>query len=362
MASSQYLSAKTSALTNVTPISPSQARAAQIPLQSFTLPTFPPEAFTSGLDTLILTSDIKPSEYTDQLTQSFAIPALPASIKSLTLELFSLGYPPNFLVDLGKALPPLKSLTLYSQLLFGTTAGSQHNAIAFLYSQSELQEVHLLDVYGPPEFFAVLAGTLSPRMKFLEVNYTFRHEANFLSTLPMKGIEGLVKEGLVALTLSISSPGEEPNPDGGDEAAVLGILPIIGQSARNVAAKLLSDGGGLAMVDVTMFEFNLGELESILDGLGELRVVSVTVGLESGWEEILKMLETKDRSLEVLEIVGVPGEGMVEGLKKYGPLLRKEDIDRLAEKCKALKVLKVSVLRTRSEHWTRSDGLWEMKA
>lgn len=113
--SSQYLSSKTSALTSTAPVAPSQAQVAQIPLQSFDLPTFPPEAFTAGLGALILTSDIKLDEYADLVSKPFKVPDLPSSVKSLTLELFSLGYPPGFLTTLGKRLPNLKALTAYSQ-------------------------------------------------------------------------------------------------------------------------------------------------------------------------------------------------------------------------------------------------------
>ena len=112
MASSQYLSSKAEALASTKPVPPAQAQAAQIPLQSFELPAFPPEAFTAGLGALILTSDIKLDEYTDLLTKPFSIPELPTSIKSLTLELFSLGYPPGFLTALGLRFvtrPPFSS-------------------------------------------------------------------------------------------------------------------------------------------------------------------------------------------------------------------------------------------------------------
>jgi len=43
-----YLSSKTEVLSSQQPVEPAQARAAQIPLQDFRLPTFPQEALTSG--------------------------------------------------------------------------------------------------------------------------------------------------------------------------------------------------------------------------------------------------------------------------------------------------------------------------
>ena len=146
MASSNYLPSKTKVLTSTTPVSPSQAHDAQIPLQSFNLPTFPPEALTAGLGTLILT-DIKLDEYTDLLTQPFSIPELPGSINSLTLEQFALGYPPSFPHYFGKRLSNLKTLTIYAQLLAGTTPASREDAVNSIGLRS--RKLHLLDFFGP---------------------------------------------------------------------------------------------------------------------------------------------------------------------------------------------------------------------
>jgi hypothetical protein len=360
--SSQYLSSKADALASTTPVPPSQAQAAQIPLQSFDLPTFPPEAFTAGLGALILTSDIKLDEYTDLLTKPFTVPELPPSIKSLTLELFSLGYPPSFLVALGKRLPNLKALTIYSQLFAGANPASREDALSFIKFQPEIQELHLLDVFGSSGFFLDLSKVLSPTLKFLEVNYTFRHsDPQFLSTVPSKDMSALVSTGLVALTMSISAPDVTEDEDD-REGTEVGVKPVAGKDARDVAEKLVQEGEGLVMLDATMFELNMEEVEKILNGLRKLKVLNVTVGLESGWEAVLKVLG-KESSIEVLEIVGVPGEGMVEGLKEGGEaLLKKEEVEKLGGKRKDLKSLKISILRTRVEQWVREGAVWEKKA
>ncbi|TVY92032.1 hypothetical protein LAWI1_G004055, partial [Lachnellula willkommii] len=163
---------------------------------------------TQALTTLILTSDIKLDDYTLVLTQPFSIPTLPPSITTLTLELFSLGYPPGFLQALGQALPNLKSLTLYSQLFAGTTQASQDDAVAFVSAATALREFHVLDVFAPPGVFARIAGALAQGLAFLEVCYTYRHSdaAGFLGTLPVKEVGGLVREGLVAFTVGIGAP------------------------------------------------------------------------------------------------------------------------------------------------------------
>ncbi|TVY37266.1 hypothetical protein LSUB1_G006132, partial [Lachnellula subtilissima] len=212
-ASSTYLASQTASLESQAPVSPSQARAAQafppVPLKDFNLPTFPAESFATAqsLTALILTSDIKLDDYTPTLTQPFSVPALPHSITTLTLELFSLGYPPGFLQALGQALPNLRSLTLYSQLFAGTTQDSQDDAVAFIQGATGLRELHVLDVFAPPGVFTRIAGALAPGLGFLELCYTYRHSdaAGFLGTLPVKEVGELVREGLVALTVGIGA-------------------------------------------------------------------------------------------------------------------------------------------------------------
>jgi hypothetical protein len=124
-------------------VSPQEAQGAQIPLANFTLPNFPPEA--NGLRALTLTSDIKVDEYQDELSKPFSISPLPGSIESLTLELFSLGYPPGFLTALAERLPNLKSLVIYSQLFAGISQDSQKDAVGFFKALPGLRALHLLD-------------------------------------------------------------------------------------------------------------------------------------------------------------------------------------------------------------------------
>ena len=167
---SQYLSEKTSHLEAQAPVAPSEARAAQIPLKDFSLPVFPPEAFTAGLTSLILTSDIKMNEYQQLLETPYSVPELPSTITSLTLELFSLGYPNGFLVDLVIALPNIKNLTIYSQLFAGTTDSSKKDAISLLQDLKMLREVHFLDVFAPPNIMKELATSIASQTVFTEVS------------------------------------------------------------------------------------------------------------------------------------------------------------------------------------------------
>jgi len=104
---------------------------AQILLQSFVLPTFPPQA--SRLRELTLTADLKLDEYQETLQKHsleqqkekqlspnthvrrssytasnslvFHAPNLPPSITSVALELFNLGFPVGWLKSVARSLP-----------------------------------------------------------------------------------------------------------------------------------------------------------------------------------------------------------------------------------------------------------------
>jgi len=58
-----------------------------------------------------------------------------------------------------------------------------------------------------------------------------------------------------------------------------------------------------------------------------------------------------------LEIMAVPGEEWVEGVKKGGETgLERRTVEKLGEKWKDLKSVKTSVLRTKSEEWIKDEG------
>lgn len=388
-----YLSSKTEALSSQTPVSPSHARAAQIPLQNFVLPTFPPEAFSSGtsppspplpsllilscspnsltpplltrlgLTALTLTSDIPLAEYTSLLTQPFSIPELPISITNLTLELFSLGYPPSFLTSLSHHLSPLTSLTLYSQLFAGTTSSSHTDAISFIKAQTQLKELHLLDIFAPKTVFADLLAALGAEVRFLEISYTFRHEdKEFLNSIPGAEIIRGLKAGLLGLSAVITAP-EISEEDGNGDGEV-GMRPIPGEGGALVK-KLWGMGENLVVLDVSMFEISVSDLQGILEACKRVRVLCVSVALESGWGELMAIFgrEGRGTGIERLEVVGVPSVQLVERLKGGGELVVEEgELDALGVRCTGLKSLKVSVLRTRGEEWVREGNGWVKKS
>ncbi|KAK0119831.1 hypothetical protein ONS95_011263 [Cadophora gregata] len=371
-----FLSDKASALESSHPVAPSEARAAQIPLQTFNLPTFPPEAFTAGLTSLILTSDIKLDEYQPLLDQPFSVPDLPQSITALTLELFSLGYPPGFLTELGKKLMGIKSLTLYSQLLAGTTTYSKDDAVTFFRFQTQLRELHLLDVFGPKGFYAELAGRVSPSLRFLEVNFTYRHsDPQFLSSVPSaeivdflkKGAEtgGTANTGLLGLTASISAPDITDDEDD-REGTEVGILPVEKGQTEGLVDALKDVGKEMVMLDVTMFEVSVEQVKNIISACPKVKILGLTVTVDKGWGEVFEVLgqDGKGAGVEVLELVGVPGKEFAESIKEGETSgLSKDVLDAVVlAGCKSLKSVKVSVLRTRSEMWVLEGEEWNLKA
>lgn len=212
-------------------IDPASAQGAQIALQSFTVPTFPPEA--GGLRALTLTSDIKVDEYQAELAKPYSIPELPSSIESLTLELFSLGYPAGFLTALSERLPNLKSVVIYSQLFAGITIESQKDAVVFFKNLPNLRALHLLDVFARPHFFEDASewlkyntseepGEARRGLMFLEVNYTFRHEdEEFMAKIQATELPLLIGPGLISCSFNLSEP-ESAQDDEHDPATIQG--------------------------------------------------------------------------------------------------------------------------------------------
>jgi len=129
------------------------------------------------------------------------------------------------------------------------------------------------------------------------------------------GLVGVM--GLVGLTLSLLAPDEEDDGEGME----IGVNVIGGVDARDLVGKVILSGEELVMLDVTMFELDVKEVEMVLDGCGKVKLLGVSVGLENGWEEVVNVWGKKERRIEVLEIVGVPGEGLVgkwKGERKVG--------------------------------------------
>ena len=149
--------------------------AAQIPLLSFSLPSFPPQA--SHLRHLTLTSDIKLDEYQSLVTPSsasFSVDGdesgngpltLPQSITTLTLELFHLGFPPQFLSHVAAALPNLRSVTFFSCLVDGLSAESRKDAEEFFELSPLLRELHVIDSFARSGFWREVGRGLARRAK-----------------------------------------------------------------------------------------------------------------------------------------------------------------------------------------------------
>lgn len=305
------------------PIDVSVAQAAQIPLQSFTIPDFPPEA--SSLKALTLTSDIKLDEYSKILEHPATVSRLPKSIESLTLELFSLGYPPGFLNDLSIQLPALKELLVYSQLFAGISKASRKDAEKFFQNEKQLRALHLLDVFAKPGFFETVGKTLSTRgkdgIRFLEVNYSFRHEDEaFLETIPAGELVYLIGPSLVTCAFNISPPDVTNDPDdpanldkkgGEQQRRHEGVLAINHSMSPYLVDALVKEETApkeLLLLNTTLYTLTLEGLSEILSKHTGLLVLHVTVDLEPTEQHKKAILAALSQcpKLEQVEVVGNP--------------------------------------------------------
>ncbi len=325
---------------------PSQAQAVQIPLQNFTVPTFPPEALAADIKSLTLTSDINLSEYQDLLSKPFdPIPELPSSIESLTLELFTLGYPPGFLTLLGQRLPGLKSLTVYGQLIAGVDDKQGTDAEAFFEEvgrRGGLREAHFIDAFGKKGFWERVGRHLDQQkpstdgakkgegLSLLEVSYTYRHsDEEFLTRIHAADLLSLLHPSLVAASLNISPPPPKPqNVDEKVEQEDPENLDVEGNPLKKrpegvmvlhpthtpglmekITEKWGGEEGGLKMLALTLFTLNAGQVGDVLEKHKGLKVLTLTVGVDKveSWKDSLMQVLGKGNDLEILEVVVSPG-------------------------------------------------------
>jgi len=319
---------------------PSQAQGAQIPLQNFHIPTFPPEA--GALQALTLTSDISLTSYQDLLAQPYSIPRLPPAIQSLTLELFSLGYPAGFLEELAAKLPNVRSLIVYSQLLGGLSDTSAADAVALFERLRSLRGLHLLDVFARKGFFEQVAPYVTYNgsekesearrgLMFLEVNYTTQNgDEEFLSKVPATELPLLIGPGLVTLALNVSEPDvtndpEDPNnasrvqeisddqDDAKDEVGKDGIMTF-NRTLSPALVKALTEEESrprnLRVLNTTLYTVTLHSLEKILEKQSALMVLMITLEVEDGpacKKHLIQLLEKYGEKLEQVEVVVSPG-------------------------------------------------------
>jgi hypothetical protein len=244
--------------------------AAQIPLQSFVFPVFPPQA--SRLRELTLTCDIKLDEYQEILNKHsleeqrerqlspnthvrrssynasnslvFHAPNLPPSITSIALELFSQGFPVGWLRSVARSLPKLKSLTFFSCLIDGLDEGSRNDAISML-EKLKLRDLHVIDSFTRPGFWREAAIGLSEEherakeantehedgnrrpsakgLQALEMSYTYRGHSDpeFMSRIAGEELPELLGSGVVAASFNLLAPPEPVPQENGQEADLL---------------------------------------------------------------------------------------------------------------------------------------------
>ncbi|GAB7353500.1 hypothetical protein MBLNU459_g3947t1 [Dothideomycetes sp. NU459] len=370
-------------------VDPSQAQGAQIPLQSFSLPEFPAQA--QGLRALTLTSDLKLDEYQDLLKQPFTIPPLPSSIESLTLELFSLGYPPGWLSQLADRLPNLKSLVIYSQLFGGISNESLMDAVEFFKKLPGLRALHLLDCFARVNFFTAIApyvtyqsdGNNARRgLMFLEVNYTVQHsDSEFLSQIQASELPKLLGPGLITASFNISEADVTDDPEDptnlgntpGEELAKDGVMAFNMTLASALVKALMNEETrprNLKVLNSTIYTVTLADLRKVLDVHKGLMVLSTTLEVDEHdvfKKELIESLSLLE-SVETIELVASPSlqffmaisNTRAKALEKAFPAA--EDMSNLHKKCTKLNSLKSSILRSSAmptvEWELKEDGSW----
>ncbi|KAI4748643.1 hypothetical protein E4T50_01071 [Aureobasidium sp. EXF-12298] len=369
-------------------VDPAQAQGAQIPLQTFSLPQFPAQA--GGLRALTLTSDIKLDDYQTLLSEPFAIPQLPPGIESLTLELFTLGYPVGWLSQLADRLPNLKSLVIYSQLFGGVTSESQADGIEFFRKLPGLRALHLLDVFAQPKFFEGIGPyityssddeTARRGLMFLEINYTVQHsDPEFLGKIQATELNALIGPGLVTLAFNVSQADVTDDPEdptnNGDknaaEAAKDGVVAL-NRTLGSTLVKALTDEAtrprGLRVLNSTLFTLTTNQLRTILETQKNLMVLNATLEVDDH-QTFKKDLLSTLAPLEYLEQVDIVANPSLQFFLAIQNIKHKafentfpsqSEIEALAEKCKRLASFKADILRSsamQTVEWEKKDEKW----
>ena len=298
--------------------------AAQIPLQSFSLPDFPPQA--SHLRHLTLTSDIKLDEYQSLVTPSSASSSvddpniapltLPQSITTLTLELFHLGFPARFLSRVAAALPNLRSVTFFSCLVDGLSGESRKDAERFFEMLPLLRDLHVIDSFARSGYWREVGRGLGRRagemreigvgrgkvgesnaplkkersksfggdggLKVVEVSFTYRghDDPEFMGRVGGEEWPELMLPGMVGFSCGFVSPSstdkeqDGKSSDSKDQAETpLGILPFAsdGRAAVAIRRKFEHLTGGetteLKFLNLSMYALSTEDIGHIMYGL-----------------------------------------------------------------------------------------------
>ncbi|KAF7186649.1 hypothetical protein HII31_12058 [Pseudocercospora fuligena] len=370
-------------------IDPSQAQGAQIPLTDFNIPSFPPEA--RSLRALTLTSDIKVDEYQEILERPWTIPpTIPQDLESLTLELFSMGYPKGWLSTLADRVPNVKSLVVYSQIFAGLSEETMQDAVEFFKKLPNLRAVHFLDVFAKPHFFERISpwlkyntsevpGEARRGLMFLEINYTFRHEdEEFMGKIQAPELPLLIGPGLISLSLNLSEPENAPE-DEQDPTTIQGVSTKEGIMAFNktLTSELIealteeeTAPKGLRALNTTLYTLTPEMIGQVLKDKKNVMVLQMTAEIEPGEATKKKLLGAIEHleHLESLEIVANPSLQFYMDIQNpRHQVLEKTfpdvwDMNKLSEKQEKLSSFKANVLRTTTLgtiDWERVDGKWK---
>ena len=243
--------------------------AAQIPLQSFVFPIFPPQA--SRLRELTLTCDIKLDEYQEilkkhsleeqrkgsylRIRMSVGRHTLQAIVWSSMHRTYLQHYKHRTRIvypgiscwlaeECCKESAEAEKLDLLSCLIDGLDEGSRNDAMSML-EMLKLRDLHVIDSFTRPGFWREAAIGLSEeherakeahtedeegqylppgqRLQVLEMSYTYRGHSDpeFMSRIAGEELPELLGSGLVAASFNLLAPPRPPPQDDGVESNLL---------------------------------------------------------------------------------------------------------------------------------------------
>ncbi|KAI5821375.1 hypothetical protein BZA77DRAFT_299385 [Pyronema omphalodes] len=346
-----------------TPAMEADGAEARVLLTTFDLSALSPPTGTTHLS---LTADFPLDQYETVLT-NFSLPlSLPSSINSLDLSLFTYGYPVGFLTGLIRLLPNLRYLSVFTQLIAGTTAESFHDASTFLRTllESGLEELVLFDVFVPSDFFTSLVGEKEWTLKKLQLLYTFRsQDPEFNTRLQTGSMAALMREGLTNITVKIVAENEMNE----------GFKPCAGATS-GVVERLMewSDEKAEEVRSLSLCAFSLtGEaIDRLARKFKNVEDVDWAVAVDgvSGMKRgLMDSIGEKTRSLN---IVVDPGMGFFVELMKDKDmalntvLWNREDIEAVSKLHPGLRTVNTSILNDPKlgfSEWIKNDDVWSCR-
>lgn len=371
------------------PMSAQQPSGAQIPLDGFQLPNFPPNA--QSLVALTLTSIMKKPEDPQYKPEDVALrpvtvpQTLPKGIQSLTLEEFELGFADEFLSKIAEHLQELKSVVLYK-----CTLGLSKDEEKFFTGSKGLRALHLLDVgIVKRGFVEEISKSFRSRtergLMFLEVGFTYEpkddDEVRSLNEDLAKELPNLICPSLITVKLNVQLPdapkSDQTSASESSRPAPSAMIEVYDQSHSTGLVDALTAESTrprpLKALNITLYTITAAQLKEILSHHKGLMILNVTIQIPDSDEDLDEVKDTliaaisQCPELEQLEIVGSPVAKESAGDENQRKaLLQRIDFEvdqlrKMSKSCGKLIECKVNVLRgtgSGSREWHKRGGQW----